>query len=312
MKERINRPLNISENSPPADYKPVIVHSRIMRLKDLEPCIRNRLSGVKDSIAVKGGFARDLFRFNLGLTPQCNYAKLKDLDIVVFETPSTDRKKRIARRNQIASLSEYFEPKDIEICNSTPEGLTHFFRTRDVGMNELVMFKHGNNLQFLFSEECFEDLINRVIRPSIHCAHTGLGLVWSQQGDKRLLSAAIVGRCIYRKVKGDGDVFASDRIDFYDSARALNIDELFKIIKRFSKIPQLFESCMQVYQELGINSELLAGVRKKIGDPRVKKSRGVITSEIVEDMLDERAKEYKEWLRRADNSQKAVAEVRFI
>jgi len=70
--------------------------------------------------------------------------------------------------------------------------------------------------------------------------------------------------------------------------------------------------CLRAYQELGISNEALAKVREKIKNPRVKKSRGVITSEIVEDMLDERAKEYREWLQGADNSHKAVAEVRFI
>jgi len=312
MKERINKPPNTGEISPFADYEPIIVHSRTTNLESLELGIRNRLLNIEDSITVKGGFARELFRFNLGLTPQYNYTKLEDLDIVVFEKPSTDREERIARRNQISSLSEYFEPKDIEICNSIPEGLIRFFRTRDVTMNELVMFKDKNNIRFLFSEECLEDLTNRVIRPSVHCAHTGLGLVWFQQGDKRLLSAAIVGRCIYRKVKGDGDIFISDRIGFLDSAKTLNTDELFKIIKRFSETPQLLEACMQVYRELGINDEVLAEVRKRIEDSRIKKSRGTITSEIVEGMLDERTREYEEWLQGAGNSQRAVAEVRFI
>ncbi|MDD3532326.1 MAG: hypothetical protein PHR64_03105 [Candidatus Shapirobacteria bacterium] len=312
MKERINNSLNMSENFPPEDYEPVLICSQTMSLEDLEPDIRNKLLNVEGLIAVKGGFARELFRFNLGLSSQYNHAKLEDLDIVVFETPSTDREERIARRNQIASLSKYFEPKDIEICNSIPEGLIHFFRTRDVTMNELVMFKHENHLRFLFSQECLEDLTNRIIRPSIHCAHTGLGLVWFQQEDERLLSAAMVGRCIYRRVKGDGDIFISDRVDFLDSARTLNADELFKIIKRFSEIPHLFEACTRIYRELGINNEALAEVRKRIEDPRIKKSRGMITSEIVEDMLDERKREYEEWLRGAGNSQRAVAEVRFI
>ena len=312
MIERENDPLKTSEELPFVEYKPVIVRSRTMLLEDLEPNLHNRFLDVEDPIAIKGGFARELFRLNLGLISQCNYDKLEDLDIVVFETPSANREERIARRKQIASLSEYFEPKDIEICNSIPEGLIHFFRTRDVTMNELVMFKYKNFLKFLFSEECVEDLKKGVIRPSIHCAHTGLGLVWFQEGNKRLLSAAMVGRCIYRKVKGDGSVFASDSIDFYDSARALNVDDLFKIIKRFSEIPELLEGCMRVYQELGISNEALAKVREKIKDPRVKKSRGIITSEIVEDMLDERAKEYREWWQNTDSNHKATAEVRFI
>lgn len=313
MKETINNFLNDARENPLFEnYEPVLVYSRTMSLEDLEPDIHDRLLNIGGRIAVKGGFARELFRVNLDPSSQYNYAKLEDLDIVVFETPSTDREERITRRNQIASLSKYFEPKDIEICNSMPEGLIHFFRTRDVTMNELVMFKYENHLRFLFSQECLEDLTNRIIRPSIHCAHTGLGLVWFQRGDKRLLSAAMVGRCIYRRVKGDGDIFISDRVNFLDSARTLNADELFKIIKRFSKTPHLFEACIGVYQELGVNNEVLAEVRKRSEDPRVKKSRGVITSEIVEDMLDERAKEYQEWLQKADNNQKAVAEVRFI
>jgi len=312
MVAKENNPLNISEMLPFVDYKPVIVRSQTMPLENLEAGICKKLLSIEDPIAVKGGFARELFRLNLGLISQCNYDKLEDLDIVVFETPSTNREERIARRNQIASLSEYFEPKDIEICNSIPEGLIHFFRTRDVTMNELVMFKHKDFLQFLFSEECVEDLKRGVIRPSIHCAHTGLGLVWFQEGNKRLLSAAMVGRCIYRKVKGDGSVFASDNIDFHESARALSVDDLFKITKRFSEIPELLESCMRIYQELGISNEILAGVCEKIEDPRVKKSRGIITSEIVEDMLDERAKEYREWWQNTDSNHKATAEVRFI
>ncbi|MDD5074236.1 MAG: hypothetical protein PHU92_03650, partial [Candidatus Shapirobacteria bacterium] len=105
------------------------------------------------------------------------------------------------------------------------------------------------------------------------------------------------------------DVCSSDLLN---SVRTLNADELFKIIKRFSEIPHLFEACTRIYRELGINNEALAEVRKRIEDPRIKKSRGMITSEIVEDMLDERKREYEEWLRGAGNSQRAVAEVRFI
>jgi hypothetical protein len=311
MEERKNQAKNLNENVPGTDYKSVIVYRKTIPLAEFEPDIQNRLSNIGDPIAIKGGFARELLRFNLGLSSQLNYEKLKDLDIVVFETPSPIREERIARRNQIASLSEQFEPKDIEVCDSTPEGIVHYFRTRDVTMNELVMFKDRNNLQFLYSQECLEDLKNRVIRPPVHLTHTGLGLVWIEQEGRKLLSAATIGRCIYRKVKGDGDVFESTEIDFYESAKALNTDELFKIVKRFAEMAELFESCMQVFQEIGINGEVILEVRKRIRDPKVKKSRGIITSEIVEDMLDERESDYKKWLQNADSKQKSAAEVIF-
>lgn len=312
MKDRKQRGTNPQESARLIEYKPIIVHSRIVPLNSFETSIQDKLSTISDPIGVKGGFARELLRLNLGLTEQCNYNKLRDLDIVVFETPSIDRKERIARRNQLTTLSKHFEPKDIEICNTSREGLVHYFRTRDVTMNELVMFKDGNNLRFLYSQECLEDLTNRVIRPSVHSAHTGLGLVWSEQEGRELLSAATIGRSIYRKVKGDGDVFESIEINFYDSVRALNADELFKIVKRFAEIPQLFESCMKTYQEAGINDKILLEVRKKIQDPKVKKSRGIITSEMVEDILDKRAADYIKWLQTADSKKKSTADVIFM
>src|SRR5258708_10104730 len=283
MSERSDKPLNTSENAPITDYRAIVVHSMTISAKELGTDVNNKLSNIGGVIAVKGGFARELLRSNLGLTSHGNHLNTTDVDIVVFETPSPVRQERIARREQIASLSKHFEPKDIEICDSTPGGLVHFFRTRDVTMNEIVMFKEGDNLRLLYSQECLEDLRNRIIRPSVHSSHTGLEPVWSIKNGNKILAPGLIGRSIYRKAKGDGDTFESNEVDFAASVKELGVDNLFKIGETFSQTPQLFEACIEVYKEFGVSDEMIGKVREKIQDPKVKKSRGTITSEIVED-----------------------------
>lgn len=298
------------ENRTQIQYKPILVRSTTVPLKEFEEEIINRLVGINKKVGVKGGFARELLRYHLGLSSQINYAKLIDLDIVVFDTPSNESQKRIEKRNEIADSSQYFEPKDIEICDSGDEGLRHYFRTRDVTMNELVMLRNGENLVFLHTDECINDLRERVIRPSIHCSHTGLNEVWLQQGKTKVLSPPLIGRCIYRVIKGDGDKIVSTNIRFPESVRSLTVDELFKIIKRFSGHSNLLNDCRRLYKGFGISDENLEKVFAKIYDPTVKKSRGDITSEVVEIMLSERRTKYEQWLQAADDNQKVVAEVK--
>lgn len=293
------------------DYKPVIVHTLNSHLQNFESHVVKRLTGVEGVVGVKGGFARELFKFSIGLTSTCNEEKLQDLDVVVFETPSEIRSQRIKRRDEIVFLSPYFESKDIEVCRTAPEGLIHFFTSRDVTMNELVLFREKDTLKFLYSQECVEDLTARIIRPSVHRAHTGLAAVWEVNKGTNLLTAATIGRCLYRKVKNDGDVFVSEQIDFNKSVQAMLAEDLYKIIKRFSDKPDLYKACMNLYQALGIKKDILTKVSDLVGEYTSKNKR-IITSETVEDILDERQSEYSKWLENASDSQKNVAEVKFI
>src|SRR5258705_13372774 len=112
MSERSDKPLHTNEDAPITDYRPILIHSRTISAKELDVDVNNKLSNIGGVIAVKGGFERELLRSNLGLISHGNHLNTTDVDIVVFETPSSVRQERIARRDQIASLSDHFEPKD--------------------------------------------------------------------------------------------------------------------------------------------------------------------------------------------------------
>lgn len=160
----------------------------------------------------------------------------------------------------------------------------------------------------LYTPECIEDLRNRRIRPSIHSAHTGLNEVWTIKDGQPIFAPNVIGRCIYRRAKGDGDSFVSDVINLHASAQYLTRDDLFKITKRFFNYSNLLVACIEAFHEIGVDPQMINSLRN-INMPN-KPSR-TITSILVEDMLAERVNAYSECPANANQSLRANTQVVF-
>ena len=69
------------------------------------------------------------------------------------------------------------EAQDIEVCNK--QELRHYFYTRDVSMNEVLVLKdRPGQALILFSEDAEKDIKSGTIRPALHCLHSDFCVMW--------------------------------------------------------------------------------------------------------------------------------------
>lgn len=256
--------------------------------------LRAKLNGVEKPFGIKGGFAREMLKVALGFAKTHAPEKVNDLDLAVFEDPMATREERIARRDEYAASIEHADPKDLEFLPAGEKGIVHYFLTRDVTMNEVLVFQTDTGFTLMFTPECRDALENRIIRPSVHCAHSGLDYVWVPKDSKPVIHPNIVRRCIYRKIKGDGDTYDFTPFSMRESVDLFDVDLLFKASKRFMHDPEMFQKCCDALIEFGFAAKDVETVRTMSAD-YVKKPAKVMTSEKVEDLLELMQREFDNW-----------------
>jgi hypothetical protein len=271
-----------------------------------------KLSGVNGVVGIKGGFAREMLKVALKIADTHLVDKISDLDLVVFEEPQPTREERIARRDYYASTIENVDPKDLEFLDSGERGLVHYFLTRDVTMNEVIVFCDEDSFRILYTPICAVDLQDRVIRPSVHCAHSGLDSVWVKHNGKVVIHPNIVRRCIYRRIKGDGERYDFDLLSMADSRELFSVDLLFKLSKRFMDDARLFQKCCDVLVEFGFDPQSVQEVIA-LSAMQKKKPKVDLTSSRIEDMLEAMKESYDQWsAAHSDSSYRTKAKVVFI
>lgn len=266
-------------------YPDVVVLSKTVNRTVFEQELLSALEDFPEHIGIKGGVAREMLKVALGITTTHIPEKIADLDVVVFEEPAPTRDARIARRVELANRISGVEPKDLEFLPAGEPGLCHYFITRDVTMNEIIVFKTEDGFKFHFTPESRDSLQTRVIQPSVHCAHSGLDTVWIVRDGEAVIDANIVRRCIYRKIKGDGDQYNFGKFSMHASVAAIDDDTLFKISKRFIKDPEMFKKCINELREFGFSEESIVTVIET-SKTYVDKPSKVMTPELIEDLLE--------------------------
>lgn len=275
-------------------YPDVVVLSKAVKRAALDQELLNALEVVPEHIGIKGGVAREMLKVALGIATTHIPEKIADLDLVVFEEPAPTREERIARRMELANQISGVEPKDLEFLPAGESGLRHYFITRDVTMNEVIVFKTEDGFKFQFTPECRDSLQSRVIKPSIHCAHSGLDVVWIIRDDEVVIDANIARRCIYRRIKGDGDRYDFEQFSMRASVAAIDDDTLFKISKRFIKDPEMFRKCCDALLEFGFSEESIATL-VEMSKAHVDKPSKAMTPELIEDLLEKMQAGFKAW-----------------
>jgi len=186
-------------------------------------------------------------------------------------------------------------PKDLEFISAGLAGLKHYFLTRDVTMNEIVIFWVEGDFLIYFTDQASDDIRERIIRPSVHCAHSGLGQVWIDINGKKVIHPNITRRCLYRKIKGDGDVYDFESFDTTDSVSLFDEDALYKTVKRFIPSPDLLEKSALDLIDFGFSEKLVQGVLDRCRSNKAMQ-KPEYTSEEVEGILDHIKQSHEEWL----------------
>lgn len=293
-------------------YSDVVVLSTSVDTNTYAPDLLAKLSGIGSQIGIKGGFAREMLKVALGFATTHCREKTSDLDLVVFEDPMATREERIARRDEYAAHIEHVDAKDLEFMHAGEKGLVHYFFTRDVTMNEVIVFQTITGFTLMYTPECRDALQDRVIKPSVHCAHSGLDYVWVQQNGRLVIHPNIVRRCIYRKIKGDGDSYDFEPFNAQESVGLFDVDLLFKASKRFMHDPAMFAKCCDALLEFGFDAKDVDAVKSMLADYD-KKPAKIMTSEKVEDLLELMQKSFADW--QAENAEPhfhTTAKVTFV
>jgi len=276
-------------------YKPIIINQIRIPTNLFDHAALKKLHGLRPIMGIKGGFARELFKVATNISTTLPLEKMNDVDVAVFENQKEKRDERISTRELYSLEMPSIHPKDLEFISTGLAGLSHYFLTRDVTMNEIVVFLEGDHFLIYFTDEASHDIENRIIRPSVHCAHSGLGQVWTVVNCKKIIHPNITRRCLYRKIKGDGDVYDFETFDIADSVSLFDEAALYRTVKRLITSPDLLKKSTFDLIDFGFSRGLVEKVMDRCrSEDAVYKPE--LTSNDVEDALDRIKESYKEWL----------------
>lgn len=276
-------------------YKPIKINQIRIPTGLFDQRVITNLEGLRSIMGIKGGFAREIYKVATGISVICPLEKMNDVDVAVFEDQKEKRNDRIATREFYSQVMPSVHPKDMEFISAGLMGLKHYFLTRDVTMSEIVVFMEGHYFLIYFTDQAACDIRDRIIRPSVHCAHSGLGQVWTVVNGKKVIHPNITRRCLYRKIKGDGDVYDFEPFNTFDSISLFDEDALYKTVKRFISLPDLLEKSALDLINFGFSEKLVQKVmdRCRSGNSVTKPE---FTSKEVEDVLDRTKEDHEKWL----------------
>lgn len=208
---------------------------------------------------IKGGVARKVLKVLAGggYVDPAFAAEMNgggDVDILVAVPSASATTRRYVR----SSLSRttlggmVIEPKDIEVCYD----LEHYFLTRDITLNEALLFRWSpRDVVLLYSEQAWTDAVSSTIRPSVHCVHNGFSQVWFVDGhNNTVITPKPLARCILRYLKGHGVQYdiPPSTWTYYREVAPLTYDRLFLILKAFVEDDEKMRTCVAHLEELGL------------------------------------------------------------
>lgn len=239
---------------PPAS--PIYVQSLPLE-PGLLPDWKDMIECMPVGTGLKGGIARKILKVICGKKrSHPDFAAEMngngDVDILVAVRAVTPEL-RLNIRQQIAGKKcGHLEimAKDIEVADD----LKAYFRHRDVTMNEVLVFRTGEHaVNIYYTDEAVADIDNSVIRPSIHCLHTGYGQVWRYDELQRFIVCFNFDRCIIRWVKGHGLFYEINAETWsHYRERGLSQRSIFRIFRNFVGDEQAFRRCHRHLAALGL------------------------------------------------------------
>lgn len=241
--------------------RPVLVRSvklDLARLPSWQPVLRDLPVGC----GIKGGIARKILKVIVGLNgghPDF-VAELNgegDLDILVAVRRLVPSRRLELR--QVFTGRQFgmmrVEAKDVEVCDD----LARYFRTRDVTMNEVLVFRlDADTVELLFTEEATRDVASGTVRPAIHCLHTGFHQTWMYNTySQPIVAPRLLVRTILRFLKGHGVTYAVDpeTWTYYREVGPLGARELFRLLRHWADDDEKFVRAVNHLKDLN----LLAG-----------------------------------------------------
>jgi len=66
-------------------YESIRINQISMSTSIFNQSILTKLKGLRPSMGIKGGFAREIFKVAIGTSVKCPLEKMNDLDVAVFE-----------------------------------------------------------------------------------------------------------------------------------------------------------------------------------------------------------------------------------
>ncbi|HQK63664.1 MAG TPA: hypothetical protein PLF16_00770 [Candidatus Staskawiczbacteria bacterium] len=237
---------------------PVHVRAQGLDLSRL-PDWSDIINALPQGVGIKGGIARKVLKVICGLNH--NHPDFAaemngegDIDIVVSCRGILVPGKRLQLRKEFAGChfgDMQVEAKDIEISGD----LAAYFRTRDVTMNECLIFRQDENPEFVlyYTEQAKRDIADGIVAPSIHCLHKKFCQMWFSHEGKFIVGSQPFERCIIRMIKGHGIRYGinSETWDHYRT-RGLSQKSLYKIFKNFVADDRKFARCHRHLTGLGL------------------------------------------------------------
>lgn len=218
--------------------KPVRVHSIKLDLNRL-PSWEKAICDLPVGTGIKGGIARKVLKVICGRKwKHYDFASEMngdgDVDLVVA-VPEIMSELRLRLRKEFAGMmigGVALEAKDIELSSD----LKDFFLSRDVTMNECLLFHSSDGYFLYYSSGAYSDGSRGIIRPCVHCLHNGYSQIWFYWKGRPVVASHNFARTIVRMIKGHGLSFALDEntIRFYQE-NGLDPVTLWRILRPFHK-----------------------------------------------------------------------------
>ncbi|MDP1884030.1 MAG: hypothetical protein Q8L10_01560 [Candidatus Moranbacteria bacterium] len=290
--------------------KNVLVYSMEINPEKL-PTWKDMLLALSSGTGIKGGIARKIAKVLFGLKPSQHShlaAELNgegDIDILIaVQKCNPEIRKELRCVFTGTKFNELIlSPKDIEVSDS----LKNYFLTRDITMNEVLIFRSHDKFLLFYTQDAINDIRTGVIRPSIHCLHTGFLQVWQYDKYKnKVISPKLLTRCIIRRLKKHGLCYGINEATwtFYRN-RGLDSRDIFRLFKDFTNDDEKFNNCFWHLVELGLlkpetNPNMLWGdaireVNTGLANHDSRISFGNPSVEVIERWIEQKMVEFDKW-----------------
>lgn len=246
--------------------RPVKVGSIVIDLDRL-PSWKDILVQLPVGTGIKGGVARKVLKVLCGLKWEHpdfrdEMTDDNDLDIVIAVNRVTPELRLHLRKEfEGRSLGDLtLEAEDIEVTDN----MKWYFLTRDITMNECLLFKVSQlKFRLYYSEQAVEDTPQGIIRPSTHCLHNGYSQVWFLWRGEPVVGDHNLARAIVRMVKGHGRVYGIDAHTFQCYRKKGMPDiALWRILRPFHTDKEKYLEAVMHLEELRLIPRLKTDVQR--------------------------------------------------
>lgn len=242
--------------------KPITVSSMVLDPQRL-PDWQRVIADIPVGTGLKGGLARKILKVISGLNRHDEdfVSEMNgdgDIDVLVAVPKVTPALRRELREKFAGQMfgGMVVEPKDVEVSDN----LSHYFRSRDVTMNEALVFRASEDEVLLFyTDQAAVDIVDGAIRPAIHTLHNGFKQVWQfGSHDEVIPTPAALSRSIIRLLKGHGTHYAIEQAvwQHYNwQTNPFELRDLFRIFKSFKDDGDKYYTAFRHVVELGLISD---------------------------------------------------------